>query len=196
MTREEWLQSAVELLKPVFKEKTGLSLPRVRVSVGWPSRGGTGAGSRVIGQCWNTCAAADGVPQIFISPVLGDSIKVLETLVHELVHALDDCESGHRGAFRRIALNVGLEGKMTATHAGGPLWSDLVLIRGYLGSYPHSPLSVSAATKTQTTRMLKIQCMEWHEDDPDLDGYSVRTTAKWLDRGFPLCPCGARMDLA
>src|SRR3954470_1817834 len=102
LTRELWLERAVLALQPLFAEHD-ITLPAVRVSVGWPSRGGTGTTKRVIGQCWKGMVAADGVQQIFLSPVLDDVSKVLETLVHELIHAVDDCESGHRGAFAKMA---------------------------------------------------------------------------------------------
>ena len=103
--REAWLLNAVEHLKPIF-ERAGYFLPEVRVSVGFPS---TGARSRHIGQCWSTSASADHVNQIFIAPQESDSVEVLDTLTHELVHAIDDCKNGHGEKFKEIALAV--EGK-------------------------------------------------------------------------------------
>ena len=50
--------------------------------------------------------------------------KALEVLTHELVHVADKNESGHRGRFARIARRIGLEGKLTQTHAGKRLESN------------------------------------------------------------------------
>ncbi|MFD6638362.1 hypothetical protein ACFWDN_21375 [Micromonospora chalcea] len=181
-TREAWLMGAVEALTPVFAEQ-GATLPAVRVSVGWP--GGRGKKNAVIGQCWNSHASADKVPQVFISPVLDDAAQVLATLVHELVHAWDDCKSGHKGDFAKLAKRLGLEGKMTATVAGEVLKARLAEIAEALGVYPHARLSTGeggAGEKKQTTRMLKVECADC--------GYTARTTKKWLEEvGAPLCPC-------
>lgn len=179
MTREEWLTEAVEMFVPLF-ESVGAKVPEVRVSVGWP--GGRGKKNGVIGQCWNKNASADKVAQIFISPVLDDAVRVLDVLAHELIHAIDEGQSGHRGAFREMALAIGLEGKMTATVAGPTLRAELVSMASDLGAYPHAALNPGlSGIKKQGTRMLKVTCPE--------SGYIIRTTAKWLDMGTPSCPC-------
>lgn len=180
-TREEWLTAAVSALTPLFTE-VGRDLPAVRVSVGWP--GGRGKKNAVIGQCWPTGLAADGVAQLFISPVLDEPVKVLATLTHELVHAVDNCENGHKAAFGRIARALGLEGKLTATTAGADLTEKLTAVAATLGDYPHAALSTLAlAQKKQSTRMLKVECAHG-------SGYIVRMTRKWLDEvGAPSCPC-------
>lgn len=182
-TREEWLVAAVGALTPLFEE-VGETVPAMRVSVGWP--GGRGQKNNVIGQAWARQAAADGVAQVFISPVLDDAVRVLDVLVHEMVHVVDGNESGHRGRFARIAKAVGLEGKMTATVAGEALKERLgEIIEDTLGAYPHAALrsGEEGAPKKQTTRMLKVECSEG-------SGYIVRMTRKWIDEvGLPLCPC-------
>ena len=180
-TREAWLTEAIEMLAPFFIERTGIEeMPKVRVSVGWP--GGSGRKNSVIGQCWAPGAAADGVAQVFISPVLADAGRVLDVLVHELIHAIDENQSGHRGRFRKMALAMGLEGKMTATVAGDELKQDLAVIAAMLGEYPHAALKHSDAKK-QSTRMLNVECAEG-------SGYKARMTRKWLEEyGAPKCPC-------
>jgi len=83
LTREQWLLAGVECLRSIFVD-AGFPIPsRVRVSVGWP--GGRGKKSGVIGQCWPTDLAGDGLHHIFISPKLTDPIEVLATLAHEPV---------------------------------------------------------------------------------------------------------------
>lgn len=184
-TREQWLELAVQRIAADIFQPHEIDVPRVRVSIGWPSRGGTGTTKRVIGQCWKGMVAEDGFHQIFLSPMLKNWQDILETLVHELIHAIDDCASGHKGAFAKMARQVGLEGKLTATHAGSDLRRQLARIVDAIGELDHSPLRPAPNATKQTTRMLKVVC-------PD-DDYTIRTTQKWLDVGYPSCPCGTEM---
>ena len=180
--RETWLLAAVEALRPMFTAIEA-TIPAVKVSCGFPKSKGR---ANVIGQCWSTLACEEAVSQVFISPEIDSTDQVLSTLVHELVHAVDDCQSGHKGAFGKMARALGLEGKLTATVAGDDLAVALKVIQDDLGDYPHSALGlVSSANPKQGTRMLKVEC--------PADGYVVRTTAKWLAMGLPTCPCGEEM---
>lgn len=158
ITREEWLTAAMLELEPWFETRVGHSLPPVRVSVGFPAgvRGGTN--SHVIGQCFAAAATADGRAAIFVSPVLDDSVRVLETLTHELVHAITPGE-GHRGEFASIARKVGLVGKLTTTTAGDELRAELTRIAAYLGDYRdiHGKIDPHNRRK-QGTRMLRAHC--------------------------------------
>jgi hypothetical protein len=192
-TREEWLEAAVIRLTRLFKD-INIEIPKVRVSVGWPSKGGTSAKNQVVGQCWKKSVSEDGVSQIFISPTHDDAVKVLGTLVHELIHAWDDVESGHKGEFARVARKIGLEGKLTATVVtpGTKLWRELDEISETLGSFPHAALNaqeMERLTPKQTTRMIKLHA-------PDCCGYTARTTRKWIDEGLPSCPHGTEMEVA
>lgn len=181
--REAWLIAATAEISDIIG-KHGVTVPTVRVSVGFP-KGGRGNNGKAIGQCWPASAAADSAPQIFIHPSQSDSVRVLDILTHELIHAADGNKSGHKGEFARVAKAVGLTGKMTATVAGESLTVTLREIVGRLGEYPHAALTAASAGKKQTTRMLKCECDEC--------GYTVRTTGKWLDlMGAPICPCNDR----
>ena len=180
--REAWLQGAVTLLASIFYD----DVPPVRVSVGWP--GGRGKKSATIGQCWHAENAADGVAQIFVSPVLSDGAEVLAVLAHEMVHAVCGSGVGHRGRFIKIAESIGLEGPWTATTAGPDLVPALTRIMAEIGDYPHAALSPGSAPKKQTTRMLKLEAVE-------CCGYVVRTTQRWIDEGLPACPHGVTMDM-
>jgi hypothetical protein len=102
INRERWLLRGIDALRPLFADHD-YQLPEVMVSCGFPS---TGKRSRHVGQCWSRSASDRAVNQIFISPVLHEPVAVLDTLVHELVHAMDDCHSGHGKNFRRIAMAV------------------------------------------------------------------------------------------
>ena len=156
-TREQWLNAATELLNDKVFQPVGFDIPSdVKVSCGWPSSGGVGSRQATIGQCFNRASSSNGVNEIFISPKLSDATKVLDVLAHELIHAIDDCKSGHKGAFRTMAKGIGLEGKMTATTASPELLERLNAISEFLGEYPHGELSANG--KKQGTRMKKIAC--------------------------------------
>ena len=181
MNRETWLINAADKLKPDF-EKVSAPFPPVRISVGFP--GGRGNRRKAIGQYWTPKSAVDGIPHIFVSPILGDAVEVLSTLVHELAHAATP-GAGHGKAFRRVALAVGLTGKMTETVASDALKGRLNDLIKEIGDYPHGALNPSEGPKKDGTRMLKASC--------DC-GYTVRITRKWLDLGCPICPaCAVQM---
>lgn len=175
-TREAWLLRGVTLLRP-YMEEHGATVPDVvRVSCGFPSR----AVRKTLGECWCSGDAA-GNQQIFITPTLSDPVRVLDVLVHELLHAALPPKVKHGPKFAKMAHALGLEGKPTATTAGAALTE---LLRGHvetLGAYPHASL-VLGARSVQGTRLLKATCGEC--------GYTVRVTRKWLEAaGTPLCPC-------
>lgn len=186
-TREEWLEEAAQLLADeILKPHAGGYKARWQVSCGWPSTRSQSANNRRIGECWHAEACADGrTRHLFISPVLDDPIKVLATLLHELVHAVLPAEVGHRAPFRRLAVACGLTGKMTATTPGTELLQRLNRLAKQLGKYPHAALTGHSARRKQTTRLLKVACKPC--------GYTVRVTRMWLDVGRPQCPEGHAM---
>jgi hypothetical protein len=184
-TREQWLETAVRLMEPLFKNK-GYEVPGVRVSCGFPSKGALAMKKPSIGECWYKESTVDGIAQLFISPFLRDHVEVIGTLVHEVVHAVCGAKAKHGAQFKKCAVAVGLEGKMTATVAGKEL---IEMIEGWmkdLGAYPHQGLKPGTKPEEkQTTRMVKCECEEC--------GYAVRTSRKWLDEaGAPLCPCNKK----
>lgn len=191
--RERWLHDAAQMVlgkyEAAFTEQFGDEgfdhLKSIRVSTGFPSR--RGENGKVIGQCWNSKSTADASHHVFISPLLEDSVRVVSTLAHEMVHAADDGKSGHKGKFTRAVRAMGLKGKPTATFAGEEFeeWvkNDVVPV---LGKYPHVALSPTLTIKTQKTYMRKIQCPAC--------GCIVRMTQKWLDEaGAPFCGTRAHM---
>jgi hypothetical protein len=56
-------------------------------------------------------------------------VQLLDTLVHELCHAVDDCFSGHGEDFKGIAQTVGLEGPARMAHATEELTVKLMMIK-------------------------------------------------------------------
>jgi SprT-like family len=174
--RESWLMEAVEQLKPIF-ERMGYQVPPVKVSVGFTSSGSKG---RHLGQCWSTKSSEDEVNQIFIAPHLPTAIEVLDTLVHELVHAVDDCQSGHGENFKRIAKDIGLKGPMRSAGAGELLMKDLVKISSLLGNFPHGRLNIPRAASNAGIKRPGAICSKC--------GYEIVMLKRCLDVGPPLCP--------
>lgn len=187
-TREQWLEAAVELLRPIFKGKNH-DIPPVKVSTGWPSRGGLAKAKRTLGQCWEKTASEDEkTAQIFISPLLLEKFDldpwgVLSVLTHEVCHAVAGPQQAHGKKFRGIGKDVGLEGKAAHMVAGPDLLERFKQWLAALGPYPHQKLNPSlSGIKKQGTRMIKCVC-------GDCD-YTCRTTKKWIDDvGAPLCAC-------
>lgn len=153
MNREEYLNAGVNELSVLFKAQ-GYDLPEVNVSCSWA--GGAGKKQSTIGQCWPTELSGATINEIFISPAIEDSVRCLDILAHELIHAIDNCEHGHRKEFSRIMKDIGLEGKPTATHAGERLHAELSEIVSRIGEYPHKKLTAPAAK--QKSRQLKASC--------------------------------------
>jgi hypothetical protein len=153
-TREAWLLKACDHLRPIVLN-AGAECPPVAVSMGFPkSRRGV---STTIGECWDGQAAADGRPAIFISPVLNEPARILDVLLHELVHAAVGCEWGHRGKFVTVARTCGLVGRPTATSAGPQLAPRLYAVAQALGPLPHAHLTVVQVPK-QSTRLRLWEC--------------------------------------
>lgn len=183
MTREQWLNDALGLCRQFIADRATAIVPdTTRVSCGFP--GGGSARTR-IGECWPDSASADASTEIFISPVLSAAQTVLATLLHEAIHAAVGCKAGHKAPFKRVAVACGLTGKMTATVASDDLKPILEQWATDLGAYPHAVLSLMGRKK-QSTRLIKCECPKC--------GYVVRTTAKWIEKGAPMCPDEACSD--
>ena len=183
MTREDWLNEAITILdEQLFKPALSGLLPDrpYRVSCGFP--GGPGKKKGVLGQCWNPAASADATTEMYISPVESDPVEVLDTLTHENVHRIVGCEHGHKAVFKRLALKVGLEGKMTSTTAGPELKEKLTSISEQLGEYPHAKVTPGEGKKKQSTRMLKIIC-------PDCPNIARQSHTQFMEFGLICPPC-------
>jgi len=186
-TREEWLLKVTdEVFRPWFK-KQGHPLPkRLRVGVGFTSQGKRG---KRIGECWSDDVSGDKTREVVLHIVLDDAMSVLATLFHELVHAALPWGVGHGREFKALAVAGGLEGKMTETHAGLGFTEWMRPVIKAMPRYPHSGLNATQSTiKKQGTRLIKCSCPEC--------GYTVRTTAKWIEVGLPVCPAdGISMEV-
>lgn len=176
MLRQRWLETALTELRKYFA-KAGHEVPEnLRVSIGW----GHGNAEKILGQCWGLDASSDKHHEIFVSPSLKDGSRILDVLVHEIVHAVVGVKAGHKSAFKQVALAMGLEGKMTATTAGPELREWAAAFVKKHGAYPAGSLNKDKGRKKQGTRLIKCECAEC--------GYIARTTAKWIkEKGTPRC---------
>ncbi len=190
-TREGWLQAAITAFRDISQEVAGIEVPeKLYVSVGFPTGSRKGA-NRAIGQCHY--GTEDGNRTLFVSSELGDPVRVLDVLLHEVLHASLPTGTGHRGAFVTAMKAWGLGGKPTATIAepGSLLHDALTALARELGEYPHATLTMATAQgRKQSTRMKKMEC--------GTCGYIARTTRKWLEAYGPtICPGGhGPMDLS
>lgn len=181
--REAWLTEASnlildDLLMPLCP---GSERPDFRISIGFPkhSRGG-----KAIAVCFAKSASSDGVNEIFINPEIDNPVEVLEANVHELIHAIDDCRSGHRGMFAAVARMVGLEGKLTATYAGDDLKATLEGYAALLGEFPHNRMDMELVHKKDGTRQRKVICSAVQSC-----GFIFRTSASQLKKMEQEAPC-------
>lgn len=183
-TREEWLmQGMILLADEVFKPMRHVIVPKlVKVSCGFPSTGAFAAKKQRIGECWYPQSKNGKEHQLFISPTQADPVRCLDILTHELVHVIAGKKAGHRNQFKRVAIEVGLQGPMRATFAGPDLEKQLKKFIRALGPYPHNSITkMVLGRKKQTARQLKATCPSC--------GYLIRITAKWIEEvGLPLCP--------
>lgn len=178
MTREEWLLKAIAILEKEKFKPLGHKFNKIRVSVGFPNK------KKAVGQHWSPKSTEDGHASIFIHPGYGDPVDILDTLVHELVHDAVGTEAGHGPKFKKLALSVGLEGKMRSAGAGEALKEYLKGLSKKLGDFPHSAIKQNAKPPggKQTTRMVKMECTDC--------GYICRAAmSKILENGAVLCPC-------
>ena len=153
MNREQWLTEATNLLREWMRER-GCDVPAdVKVSCSWP---GGGSPNKRIGECWPRARSKAKVNEIFISPRLDDQVEVVGTLAHELVHAADDCKSGHRGAFARMARACDLVGPLKATMAGDELVAFIKAMP--LPEYPHATLLAVKGRSDRSGARIKLTC--------------------------------------
>jgi len=104
---------------------------------------------------------------------------LLDTLVHELCHAVDDCHSGHGEDFKGICQSVGLEGPARMAHASEELNIRLMTISQKLGPYPHQAIVFPPPRSSNLSRN-KATCPQC--------GFEVTLLKRWSSYGAPICP--------
>ena len=157
-TREEYLQRAYVLLNEIAFKPNGQECPKINVACSWIV-GTRAANKKTLGQCSSRSASGANINEIRIVPTVDDSFEAIDTLAHEMAHAVDDCQNGHKGQFKKICLAVGLDGNkhMRYAEAGEKLGKTIKNIIATIGDYPHAKVDISNVKK-QSARMLKMIC--------------------------------------
>lgn len=127
IARIRWLQSATDVLEEHIKS-AGFTIPPVTFEMDSFSLQRNGV-------CHTSSEGEAN--RIGISPIYIDGPDVLQTLTHELVHAIDNCLHGHYGGFVKIATKIGLVGPGRSQRPDKRLKALFEEIRGELGPYPH-----------------------------------------------------------
>ena len=156
-TREEWLNVASILL---LDELGGVCSIRadldVKISVGFAPN--TKTNSRVRGVCFSRAASESRLNEIYISPVINDTLDVLAVLLHELIHAIDDCVSGHQGEFSKRSRAMGFLPPLTSSRPNAQLLEKLQAVKTAIGDFPHAKIAMHGFK--QESRSLKCVCAD------------------------------------
>lgn len=184
-TREEWLTIAAGQCEVLFTELEHY-IPEYKVTCGFPSRSAVSKTKTRLGECWAAERSDGNNFEVFISPLMDDPEQVVAVLIHEMVHVVVGTKAGHGGPFKKVALAIGLEGKMASTTAGEKLTEWIKGIIDGLGPYPHHKLvPTHKEPKPQKGRMLKAECTVCKaEGEP----YIVRMSGETMKKGLPYCP--------
>lgn len=189
LNREAWLRAAYALLRrKLLKEAP----EHVAISWSFPAKGGTAANRRRIGECHykveggSADGAVEGDRVLLISPTLRTPYELVETLLHEMVHAALPVGCGHRAQFSRMAARVGLVKPWTATRASEELAKRIKA--EFLPKLPAWPGGFLVIRATQKNRQLKAVC--------GCDRI-IRGSAKLFEDGEILCGlCDSPFQLA
>ena len=175
MIHQDWLEDALGEVKSLFAEH-GYDVPPVKVTLGFTSKG---LRSSTVGECWPRGASTSGINHIFISPANASSDGIISTLIHECIHAIDNCEHGHGKEFKSIALRVGFKVPMRSTPVGDELKQRIAEIIGRIGEYRGSTIKAAHKPRIQKPPA-RARCPEC--------GYTITMLKDFLNIGPPICP--------
>jgi predicted SprT family Zn-dependent metalloprotease len=193
ITREEWLNTALNRIEPLFGD---IKFPdNIRVSCGFCSiakpKKIVGIKIHVLGVCCPSEFSNGGFTEIFIDPIVDDSSRVLDILVHEVIHAILGSGKGHGKEFKQLALSVGLEGKMTSTTASPELKEKLDKIVEEIGEYPHKAYELKEKDgepeekeKKEKQKIINLRCKE---DDILVKTHETNITEREIMFTCPVC---------
>lgn len=190
MTREEWLKRGLRALRPLLERKAGVTMrKRWQVSVSFASK------KTAIGQCWYDQASASGKTcNILICPRHDNPVDVLDTLLHEMVHAALPVGVHHGKKFRDACQAIGLtKGKPTEAAAGPELRKLLERLAAHLGPFQHDAMRPSWGGQSGTKGGY------WPVYVSPVDPrYRLQVSARAVEEaGPPICPISRQpMELA
>lgn len=196
-TREEWLNAAVEELRPFFSAYSHTLPAEIRVATGYPTNAKR-SGFKVLGQCIPSTNSADGHFEVLISPQVDNTHKVVEVLIAQLACTAKGASNQATKAYDKVAQAMHIIPSGTASNPYYETTHNSAFVNAYgaiiqsLGAYPHAAVDM-AVHKTQGTRLLLCVCPTC--------GCKVRMTAKWTlnahgDLDLPTCRCGDLFNLA
>ena len=174
ITREQWLNEIAELvIEDNLSSHTSLPAPKYRLTMAI-MRG------KAIGECYKSDPSKDNTNEIQISMACDDSLEVAGVLVHELIHAYDNCASGHKNHFASMARKAGLEGKLTATRAGPKLATQLQEYIDLLGPIPHASMEFKPKQKGRNGNTMNCKSC----------GFKANLSRKWAEeiKSWAQCP--------
>lgn len=200
-TREAYLVAATDKLRPWFAQRD-LEIQPVQVSCGFPAK----SPMKTLGECWHGDATDDGTRQIFISPLIRKVVDVIGTLAHELLHASLPDDAKHGPKFKEGMKKLGLEGNARSAGPGPELQLFIESFIEELGEYPNTtlkPKERKMSEKAASKKSFKLFCPRKRNGDKAClitektagGDYNVTASRKSLKLGFPLCPCGAEMEM-
>lgn len=179
--REGWLTELAKQVEPIFR---GFTLPKYRLTCGWPCKGALASKGTRVGECHAIESSKGGLHEIFISPLVAEPLEVSGIVCHELAHVAAGIKAKHGKGFVRVCRHVGLiKGPPTSVMPGQRLNDRLKGIIDKLGLYPHSVLSPVTIKKEVKVSSVKLVCV---------CGCWVRMPPKMLEEiGPPVCACGS-----
>lgn len=190
-TREEWLVAAIrELEKCVFANPELVGREPVKMPEKWKVTCGwcKGMSSKGVACCVPKGQSKDGTTHLFVVPTEDNPWEVLSHLVHEMIHASDDCASGHAGHFKEVMKRLGLDGKPTKCGVAKGSIADRECqgILQRLGPYPHQAMA-PRKKPTKPSPWVRWKSKTWPK-------YTVLiNTKKVIQYGIPRDPKGDEM---
>ena len=172
----KWFEKATQELSDKVFRPHGFKVPKnIRINVSQLRTANKTHGHTTLGLCYPThYTAGKNKPKKEVVNIIqmniattgkNNSVDVLDTLAHELIHAIDDNKSGHKkgGAFDKMARTIGLEGKLTSTYAGEELKGRLNGIIKTIGKFPLQEVNLEGLRR-DTNRNLKVRCYGTEND--------------------------------
>jgi hypothetical protein len=179
----------------------GLSVPMDNIVVTIQSKGRKQALGWFWSNRWTPGSEKSNLHEINLSAEYLREHNMGETLIHELAHAenhhcgiADTDKTGrrHNKKFKSMAEKLGLTVEKSKslgfahTALGPEAEKFLSGIKFNRELFELCRIEPETKEGKAGSRLVKCQC-------PDC-GYVIRTTRKWIETGFPICPCNGIME--
>jgi len=107
-TREAWCIEVLQMVVDWLGEVHDLRMPEGRqIAISIAS-----LTAKHLGYCKGSKSSIDGrTNHIVVCTKQADPKELAHTIVHEVLHSIDDCNSGHRGRWKKMADRVGLRAR-------------------------------------------------------------------------------------